>query len=103
MSLKMTRRNALARLTLILSMVNLSSPRSSVFDTILGMYLELALLEWKGADASDADADAMLSLNNNKGMVYIILVKQLDYNQFYCCRYSSVYTRQNSHKVLSMI
>jgi hypothetical protein len=68
-----------------------------------GIYLLTADLEWKGADASDADADAMLSLNNNKGMVYIILVKQLDYNQFYCCQYLSVYTRQNSHKVLSMI
>ena len=27
--------------------------------------------------------DAMLSLNNNNGTVYIILVKQLDSNQFF--------------------
>ena len=101
---RMTRRKALASETLILSMVNLSSPRSSVRETMRGMYLLDALAEWKGADDSGVDdADAMLSLNNNKGMVYIILVKQLDYNQFYCCQYLSVYTRQNSHKVLSMI
>ena len=88
----MTLRRAFARLTLILSMVNLSSPRSSVFETMRGMYLDAADAEWKGApDVSDADD--MLSLNNNKGMVYIILVKQLDYNQFYYCWYSSVYTR----------
>jgi hypothetical protein len=104
MSLKMTLRRALASDTFILSMVNLSSPRSSVLETMRGIYLDTAGAEWNGAaDASDADADAMLSLNNNKGMVYIILVKQLDYNQFYCCQYLSVYTRQNSHKVLSMI
>ena len=35
-------RIALAKLTFILSMVNLSSPRSSVRDTILGMYLDAA-------------------------------------------------------------
>ena len=104
MSDKMVLRSPLANETFILSMVNLSSPRSSVFDTMRGIYLDAADLLWNGAaDASDADADAMLSLNNNKGMVYIILVKQLDYNQFYCCQYLSVYTRQNSHKVLSMI
>jgi len=51
-------------------MVNLSSPRSSVRETILGMYLDAADAEWKGADDSEADAaeDAVadiLSLNNN--------------------------------------
>jgi hypothetical protein len=53
----MTRRKALARLTLILSIVNLSSPRSSVRETILGMYLLDAEAEWNGA-ADDAVADA---------------------------------------------
>jgi hypothetical protein len=53
----MTLRIALASDTLILSMVNLSSPRSSVRETILGMYLLDALSEWKGADDSDADDD----------------------------------------------
>jgi frataxin-like iron-binding protein CyaY len=49
-----------------------------------GIYLEAAEAEWKGAADSDADAeDAMLSLNNNNGTVYIILVKQLDSNQFF--------------------
>jgi hypothetical protein len=53
------------------------------------MYLETAEAEWKGALDSDerADDDAtaadILSLNNNNGTVYIILVKQLDYNQFF--------------------
>jgi hypothetical protein len=47
----------LAKLTLILSIVNLSSPRSSVFDTILGMYLLDAEAEWKGAEAAAEDAD----------------------------------------------
>jgi hypothetical protein len=66
----MTLRRALAKLTLILSMVNLSWPFSSVFDTIRGMYLDAADAEWKGADDSVADAadDAVadiLSLNNN--------------------------------------
>jgi len=50
---------------LIWSMVNLSSPRSSVFETILGMYLDAADLLWKGAPADseakvetyDAEAD----------------------------------------------
>jgi hypothetical protein len=55
MSLKMTLRRALARLTLILSMVNLSSPRSSVRETILGMYLLDAEAEWNGADDTEAD------------------------------------------------
>jgi len=54
---RMTRRKALAKLTLILSMVNLSSPRSSVFDTIRGMYLDAADLLWKGAEAADSEAD----------------------------------------------
>ena len=81
-SLKMTLRRAFARLTLILSMVNLSSPRSSVLETMRGIYLDAADLLWNGApDASDADD--MLSLNNNNGTVYIILVKQLDSNQFF--------------------
>jgi hypothetical protein len=72
-SLKMTLRIALAKLTFILSMVNLSSPRSSVFDTMRGMYLDAADAEWNGApDASDADD--MLSLNNNNGTVYIIYI-----------------------------
>jgi len=53
MSLKMTLRRALASDTLILSMVNLSSPRSSVRETILGMYLDDADAEWNGADDSD--------------------------------------------------
>jgi hypothetical protein len=61
----MTRRKALAKLTLSRSMVNLSSPRSSVFETILGMYLDAADAEWKGAAAADEDADDILSLNNN--------------------------------------
>jgi hypothetical protein len=38
-------------------MVNLSSPRSSVFETIRGMYLLDAEAEWNGA-ADDAVADA---------------------------------------------
>ena len=53
----MTRRKALAKLTLILSMVNLSSPRSSVFDTIRGMYLLDADAEWKGAPDNEDAAD----------------------------------------------
>jgi hypothetical protein len=56
-------RSPLAKLTLIWSMVNLSSPRSSVFDTIRGIYLDAADLLWKGAEA--ADSEDMLSLNNN--------------------------------------
>lgn len=55
---RMTRRKALAKLTLIWSMVNLSSPRSSVFDTIRGMYLDAADLLWMGADDSEAEAVA---------------------------------------------
>jgi hypothetical protein len=39
-------------------MVNLSSPRSSVFDTMRGMYLLDAEAEWNGA-ADDAVADAV--------------------------------------------
>jgi hypothetical protein len=39
------------------------------------MYLELADLEWKGADNSEADAaEDIFSLNNNSGTVYIILL-----------------------------
>ena len=57
----MTRRKAFAKLTLILSIVNLSSPRSSVLETIRGIYLDAADSEWKGAD----DAEDILSLNNN--------------------------------------
>jgi hypothetical protein len=57
MSDSIIRRKALAKLTLIWSMVNLSSPRSSVFDTILGMYLLTAEAEWKGAEAAAEDAD----------------------------------------------
>jgi hypothetical protein len=45
----------LAKLTLILSIVNLSSPLSSVRETILGMYLLDAEAEWKGAADSEAD------------------------------------------------
>jgi hypothetical protein len=48
----------LAKLTLILSIVNLSWPFSSVFETILGMYLLDALAEWKGADDSEAEVEA---------------------------------------------
>ena len=54
---RMTRRKALASETLILSMVNLSSPRSSVRETILGIYLLTAEAEWKGAEAAAEDAD----------------------------------------------
>lgn len=57
MSERMTLRRALASETLMRSMVNLSSPRSSVLDTTLGMYLLDAMAEWKGA-ADDAVADA---------------------------------------------
>ena len=64
---RITRRRALAKLTLMWSMVNLSSPRSSVRETILGMYLDAADLLWKGAAAEAAaeDADDIISLNNN--------------------------------------
>ena len=48
----------MARLTLIRSIVNLSWPFSSVFETIRGIYLEAAEAEWKGAADSDADAAA---------------------------------------------
>jgi hypothetical protein len=51
------RRKAFAKLTFILSMVNLSSPRSSVFETILGMYLDDADAEWKGAPDNDDAAE----------------------------------------------
>jgi hypothetical protein len=52
------------------SIVNLSSPRSSVRETILGMYLDAADAEWKGAD----DVEDILSVNNNNEYVYIILI-----------------------------
>ena len=55
---RMTRRKALAKLTLIWSMVNLSSPRSSVRETILGIYLLDAVAEWMGVDDSEAEAEA---------------------------------------------
>lgn len=45
MSANIVLRRALARLTLILSMVNLSSPRSSVLEMTRGMYLEDAVAE----------------------------------------------------------
>jgi frataxin-like iron-binding protein CyaY len=70
-------------------MVNLSWPFSSVRDAIRGIYLETAEAEWKGAPDSaeraddDATAADILSLNNNNGTVYIILVKQLVSNQFF--------------------
>ena len=84
MSLRITLRRALASETLMRSIVKLSWPFSSVFETMRGMYLEAAEAEWKGEADSDTDAeDAMLSLNNNNGTVYIILVKQLDSNQFF--------------------
>ena len=54
---RMTRRKALAKLTLMRSMVNLSSPRSSVRETIRGMYLLDAVEEWNGAEAAAEDAD----------------------------------------------
>ena len=73
MSLNMTLRIALAKLTLILSMVNLSSPRSSVLETMRGMYLDAADLLWNGAP-DDSEADDMLSLNNNNRTVYIIYI-----------------------------
>jgi len=58
MSLRMTLRRALASDTLILSMVNLSWPFSSVLETIRGMYLDTAGTEWKGApDNEDAAED----------------------------------------------
>ena len=57
MSERMTRRSPLASETLMRSMVNLSWPFSSVFETMRGMYLELAVLEWKGAEAAVAVAD----------------------------------------------
>ena len=53
----MTLRRALASETLMRSMVNLSSPRSSVFDTMRGIYLLDAEAEWNGT-ADDAVADA---------------------------------------------
>ena len=38
-------------------MVNLSSPRSSVRETILGMYLDADDAEWKGAPDNDDAAE----------------------------------------------
>jgi hypothetical protein len=58
MSDKMIRLSPLASETLILSMVKLSWPFSSVLETILGMYLLDAEAEWKGApDNVDAAED----------------------------------------------
>ena len=69
----MTRRKALASETLILSMVNLSSPRSSVRETIRGIYLLDALAEWMGADDSDADDIIGIVLGSKRWMrLYII-------------------------------
>jgi hypothetical protein len=70
---RMTRRKALASETLILSMVNRSSPRSSVRETILGIYLLTAEAEWKGADDSDADDIIGIVLGSKRWMrLYII-------------------------------
>jgi hypothetical protein len=57
MSDNIIRRKALASETLILSMVNLSSPRSSVRETIRGMYLLDAVAEWNGAADNDDAAE----------------------------------------------
>jgi hypothetical protein len=57
MSLKMTRRMALAKLTLMRSMVKLSWPFWSVFETMRGMYLDAADLLWKGAEAAEVTED----------------------------------------------
>ena len=73
MSANIVLRRALARLTLILSMVNLSSPRSSVLETMRGIYLDAADLLWNGVP-DDSEADDMLSLNNNNRTVYIIYI-----------------------------
>jgi hypothetical protein len=54
----MIRLSPLASETLILSMVKLSWPFSSVLETILGMYLLDAEAEWNGAEAAAEDADA---------------------------------------------
>jgi hypothetical protein len=53
MSDKMIRLRPLASETLILSMVKLSWPFSSVLETILGMYLLDAEAEWNGADDAE--------------------------------------------------
>ena len=57
MSERIVRRMAFAKLTLILSMVNLSWPFSSVFETIRGIYLDAADAEWNGAEAAAEYAD----------------------------------------------
>ena len=58
MSERMTRRRALASETLMRSIVKLSWPFSSVFETMRGMYLEAADAEWNGApDNEDAAED----------------------------------------------
>jgi hypothetical protein len=55
---RMTLRRALASDTLMRSMVKLSWPFWSVFDTMRGMYLDAADLLWKGApDNEDAAED----------------------------------------------
>ncbi len=53
----MTLRRALASETLMRSIVNLSWPFSSVFDTMRGIYLDAADAEWKGAPDDDADEE----------------------------------------------
>ena len=63
MSLKMTLRRALASDTLMRSIVNLSSPRSSVRETIRGIYLDTAGAEWNGAaEAAAEDADDIIGI-----------------------------------------
>ncbi len=71
---RMTRRRALASETLILSMVNLSSPRSSLREMIRGMYLLDAVAEWNGAAAvEDADDIIGIVLGSKRWMrLYII-------------------------------
>ena len=55
---RMTRRRALASETLMRSIVKLSWPFSSVFETMRGIYLDTAGAEWKGApDNEDAAED----------------------------------------------
>lgn len=65
MSLKMTLRRALASDTLMRSIVNSSFPFSSVFETMRGMYLLTADLEWNGIESAAEEADDIFSLNNN--------------------------------------
>lgn len=55
MSERMTLRRALASDTLMWSMVKLSWPFWSVFETMRGMYLLTADAEWNGADPEVAE------------------------------------------------